>query len=150
MVYLITPSEEKMKKLIGKIINRETISYVIAGICTTLVNLLSYEALYRLGLSNLVANGMAWVIAVTFAYLVNKWNVFRSRSVSSRDETIKIAKFFGARIVTLGIEQAGMYLFVEVLGIYRWLVKGTLAVIVIAVNYIFSKFYIFRNRKKSV
>lgn len=136
-----------MKQLIKKVINRETISYGIAGILTTLVNLFSYETLYRLGLSNLASNGLAWVIAVAFAYILNKRNVFRSRSETSRDETIKIMKFFGARIVTLGIEQLGMYLFVELIGIYRWFIKGILAIIVIIINYNFSKFYIFNGRK---
>lgn len=136
-----------MNKLIKKIVNKETISYTVAGICTTLVNLISYEILYRLGLSNLIANGLAWIIAVAFAYVVNKWNVFHSKSESSLDETVKIIKFFTARVVTLGVEQAGMYLFVEVLGIYRWFVKGALAVIVIVINYIFSKFYIFKRKK---
>jgi putative flippase GtrA len=88
---------------------------------------------------------MAWVIAVTFAYIVNKWSVFRSRSSSAKDELTKMGKFYGARLVTLGVEQLGMYIFIERLGIYRWLVKGGLAVIVIILNYIFSKLYIFKK-----
>lgn len=148
MVYLIIAAEEEMRKLINKLINIETISYVIAGILTTLVNFISYEALYRLGLSNLSSNAAAWLIAVAFAYIVNKWNVFRSKSKNSRDEAINVIKFFGARAVTLGIEQAGIYLFVELLGVYRWLIKGSLTIIVIILNYIFSKFYIFKKTKK--
>ena len=135
-----------VKRLFHKFVNRETIAYAVAGAMTTLVNFISYEGLYRLGLKNLSANALAWVIAVTFAYIVNKWNVFRSRSENTLDETVKVIKFFAARIVTLGIEQFGMYLFVEVLDIYRWFVKGSLMIIVIVVNYIFSKYYIFGNK----
>lgn len=135
-----------MRKIINKIINRETIAYGIAGLLTTLVNLVSYEMLYRLGLSNLMANGLAWFIAVSFAYIVNKWNVFHSRSATSRDETVKIIKFFGARGVTLGVEQLGMYIFVELLGIYRWIIKGSLAIIVIILNYVFSKVFVFKDK----
>lgn len=126
-----------------KLINRETISYAIFGVLTTTINFISYEGLYRLGMSNLTANWMVWVIAVTFAYIVNKWSVFRSRSNSCKDELIKMLKFYGARLVSLGIEQLGLLVFVEILGIYRWLVKGTLSIIVIILNYIFSKLYIF-------
>lgn len=133
--------------LFGKMINRETIAYGIAGVMTTLVNFISYEGLYRLGLSNLSANTIAWFIAVTFAYLVNKWNVFRSKSETSRDEAEKVLKFYGARLVTLGVEQLGMFVFVEQLGVYRWIVKGSLAVIVIILNYIFSKLFIFHRKK---
>ncbi len=135
------------KRLLGRIINRETITYAIAGVCTTLVNFISYEGLYRLTSSNLTANWMAWVIAVTFAYIVNKWNVFRSRSQNAKDETVKVVKFFAARLVTLGVEQLGMYVLVERMGIYRWIIKASLSVIVIILNYIFSKLCIFNEKK---
>lgn len=127
-----------------KLVNRETISYAIFGLMTTIVNFASYEGLYRVGISNLTANWMAWVIAVTFAYIVNKWSVFRSRSRTVKAEMAKISKFYGARLVSLGVEQLGMFIFVDVFGMYRWLVKGILAIIVIVINYIFSKLYIFK------
>lgn len=130
-----------------KLVNRETITYGISGVLTTLVNFVSYELLYRLSASNLTANWMAWVIAVTFAYIVNKWEVFRSRSENAKAEISKIAKFYGARLVSLGVEQIGMYIFVEKLGYYRWLIKIALSVIVIIINYIFSKLYIFNKDK---
>ncbi|NLO10157.1 MAG: GtrA family protein [Clostridiales bacterium] len=128
-----------------KVINRETVSYGIFGILTTIVNFISYEGLYRLGTPNLTANWMAWVIAVTFAYIVNKWSVFRSRSSTINAELAKMGKFYGARLVSLGVEQLGMFVFVEKLGIYRWLIKGALSIIVIIINYIFSKLYIFKK-----
>lgn len=141
--------KEKIRKLWQLSVNRETITYVIAGGMTTIVNFASYEGLYRLGLSNLWANGWAWVIAVTFAYIVNKRNVFMSKSSGILDEASKVTKFFGARLITLGVEQSGMYLFVNRLGFYRLLVKASLAVIVIILNYLFSKLYIFsRNREQ--
>ncbi|TAH66722.1 MAG: GtrA family protein [Anaerolineaceae bacterium] len=135
----------KTHTLYKRVVNRETITYGIFGILTTIVNFVSYEGLYRLGLSNLTSNWMAWVIAVTFAYIVNKWSVFRSRSSTVKAELAKMGKFYGARLLTLGVEQLGIFVFVEILGIYRWLVKGTLSVIVIILNYIFSKLYIFNK-----
>lgn len=136
-----------IKELYSKLFNRETITYAIAGVMTTLVNFASYEALFRTGFDNLTANWIAWVIAVTFAYVVNKTKVFQSKSSSVKDEAAKITKFYGARLVSLGVEQLGMYLFVERLGIYRWFVKASLSVIVIIVNYIFSKLYIFNKKQ---
>lgn len=133
--------------LYKRVVNRETISYVIFGLLTTIVNFVSYEGLYRLGMTNLTANWLAWVIAVTFAYIVNKWSVFRSKSNSAKTEITKMLKFYGARLVSLGVEQLGMLVFVEKLGIYRWLVKGALSIIVIIINYIFSKLYIFNSNK---
>ncbi|MGB4658784.1 MAG: GtrA family protein [Mobilitalea sp.] len=137
----------KMIELFKKIVNRETITYIIAGVLTTLVNFISYESLYRLGIPNLRANAMAWVIAVIFAYIVNKINVFQSKSETIKAETMKLTMFFGARLITLGIEQAGMYLFTERKDFNRLIVKACIAVIVIILNYFFSKLFIF-NRKK--
>lgn len=131
--------------LIKKVVNRETITYIIAGVLTTIVNFISYESLYRLGFKNLTANAIAWVIAVTFAYIVNKKQVFLSKSKSINDEARKVSKFFGARLITLGVEQLGMYIFIDVLGFYRLLVKAIIAVIVIILNYIFSKIFIFNK-----
>ena len=140
-----------MTKLIGlykKIVNRETITYGIAGVLTTIVNFASYESMYRLGVPNLTANAIAWVIAVAFAYIVNKKNVFLSKSDTVKDEASKLTKFFGARLVTLAVEQLGMYIFINQLGFYRLLVKACLAVIVIILNYIFSKLYIFNEKSE--
>ena len=133
--------------LIKKIVNRETIAYIIAGVLTTIVNFISYESLYRLGFKNLTANAIAWVIAVTFAYIVNKKQVFLSKSNSINDEARKVSKFFGARLITLVVEQVGMYIFIDILGFYRLLVKAVIAVIVIILNYLFSKIFIFNKNK---
>jgi putative flippase GtrA len=138
----------KFKKILFKIINRETIAYGIAGVLTTIVNFISYEGLYQLGIPNLTANGIAWFIAVTFAYIVNKKNVFLSQSDTVKDEASKLTKFFGARLITLGVEQLGMYIFINRLGFYRLLVKAGIAVVVIILNYVFSKLYIFNKKTK--
>jgi putative flippase GtrA len=136
----------KLTALFYKIVNRETIAYIIAGVLTTIVNFVSYEGLYRLGIPNLTANALAWVIAVIFAYIVNKKNVFLSKSENVKEEAAKLSKFFGARLLTLVVEQTGMLLFTEILTFNRLIVKACLAVIVIILNYIFSKLYIFNKR----
>lgn len=142
--------EDKLKLIIiglwKKVVNRETITYIFAGVLTTIVNFISYEGLYRLGLENLTANAWAWVIAVTFAYIVNKKNVFQSKSRNVKDEATKVTKFFGARLITLGVEQFGMYLFINRLGFYRLLVKACIAVVVIILNYVFSKIFVFHKK----
>ncbi len=138
---------DKVKRLFGKLVNRETITYAIAGTLTTVVNIISLELLCRIGIPTLTSNAIAWVIAVTFAYLVNKINVFRSKSEDAKDEAKKVTKFFGMRLITLGIEQLGMLVFVVWMGFYRLLVKAFLAVIVIVLNYVFSKLLIFQRKK---
>lgn len=139
---------EKHKKILGKIINREIIVYGIAGVMTTIVNLVSYYFLWNVaGIHNLVANAIAWFIAVTFAYFVNAFWVFRDKITTLREEVIKVVKFFSARGFSLLIEEAGLFIFVEVLHFNNMAVKGVLAVLVIIVNYIFSKLFIFHTNK---
>lgn len=138
---------QKLEKLFKQFVNRETVVYLIAGVLTTAVNFISYETLFQLGIPNLTANALAWAIAVTFAYIVNKIGVFLSSSASVKEEAIKVVKFFGARLVTLGIEQAGMYIFTERIAFNRLLVKACLAVLIIVLNYLFSKLFIFNKDK---
>ena len=139
----------KLTWLFQKFVNRETITYGIAGSLTTIVNLVSLEALCYFGIPTLTANAIAWVIAVTFAYIVNKVNVFRSTSKGVKDEASKVTKFFGLRLITLGVEQLGLLIFVVEMGFNRLLIKILLAVIVIILNYIFSKLFIFQKKDRT-
>lgn len=141
------PMKLKIINMSKKFLNREIITYGIAGVLTTVVNFISYETFFRLGVPNLSANALAWVIAVSFAYIVNKIGVFQSKSEGIAAELMKIIKFFGARVITLGVEQLGMYVFVDRLGYHRLLVKAALTIFVIVLNYIFSKLFIFNNDK---
>jgi len=130
-----------------KFVNRETITYLIAGILTTVVNFISYHLFCNiLGIENLIANAIAWVVAVVFAYIINDLWVFQSKRVGMRQEIEKITKFFGARICSFVIEETGMLFFVNILQLNNLIVKAFLAVIVIILNYFFSKLFIFNKR----
>lgn len=136
----------KLKPLWKRVVNRETITYGIAGVLTTLVNIYSYYLFCNiLGIKNLIANAIAWIVAVVFAYIVNDIWVFQSKVEGLRKEVLKIAKFFGARIVSFLVEEAGLYVFVDVLHWNNLIVKAGLAVVVIILNYLFSKLYIFNK-----
>lgn len=139
--------QKKIDYVWEKAVNRETIAYIIAGILTTIVNFICYEGLYLAGVPNLTANAIAWVAAVLFAYAVNKNQVFRSKSDNIRDEAAKIIKFFSARLATFGVEEGGMFLFIDALGFNHLWVKAFLAVFVILLNYFFSKLYIFNKKR---
>lgn len=134
-------------KLWNKFVNRETISYVVVGVLTTVVNLVTFDLLCnKLHINDLVGNVIAWFIAVAFAYVTNNLIVFRSGIANPKKELEKVIKFFGARVVTLGIEEAGLLVFVTILHFNNMIVKLGLAVIVIIVNYVFSKLFIFNKK----
>jgi putative flippase GtrA len=133
--------------MIKKIINRETFFYAISGILTTVVNLAAfYLFCYILGVNNLISNVIAWFLAVIFAYFVNARVVFLDTKNAGKKEYIKIFKFFLARGLSLIVEEAGLFIFANVFGFNDMLVKGILAVIVIIMNYILSKVFIFNGK----
>ena len=138
--------ENIINKVIKRLLSREVLTYLIAGGLTTIVNFVVYGVLFNyLDVANMVANTIAWVVAVIFAYVVNNYWVFQNETSSSKKEGEKLVKFFSARVITLIIESAGMFVFIDVLNLeqYNMIVKGVIAIIVIILNYIFSKWFVF-------
>ncbi len=157
-----------MKELIKKFVNKETVTYIVFGLMTTVVNLgvfklfdLIFTAASDADLT-LLTNFIAWVAAVVFAFVTNKLWVFESKSWKLSVIKKEIPSFVGARVLTLGIEELGLLIFItwlgfekysiDVFGIFsiggKMLVKAGLAVIVVATNYVLSKFIIFKNKEK--
>ena len=152
-----------IKKLFIKY--KELITYVIFGVLTTLVNFFAFWLFTKIFGEEfyLVNNAIAWVVGVIFAYITNKLFVFESKSWNLKVITKEITGFLGARIFSFLVEEGGMFLFITVLGLGeksltilsltitgQFIVKILLAVIVVVMNYVFSKFFIFKsseNRK---
>ncbi len=133
-----------------KLVNRETVSYVVFGALTTLINIVFYMVCYNtFGIPNLVSNTIAWVAAVLFAYVVNKLFVFCSHNETFRQALREFALFIGARVLSLGIDLLGMYLLVDILSLSGNWAKIGMNVIVLVLNYIFSKLFIFRKNAVS-
>lgn len=145
------------KKLI-----REAVSYVFFGVLTTLVNIVVYAAANRVLGKNLYLfnNVIAWVIAVAFAYVTNKLWVFESKSWERSLIARELRQFVVARLFSLGVEELGLYLMIDVLSFERlsWALAGysftgedlakiIMQVIVVLLNYVFSKLLIFRKPK---
>ena len=144
-----------MKELIKKVINKETILYLIFGVLTTLVNLgVKYALLFTvLNADNpfelQVSIIISWIVACLFAYITNRIWVFESKS---KNIIMEMLKFFGARLVTLGMEMFIMYIFVTALGLNSdmWVVIWTIVtqILIIIGNYVLSKIFVFKNKKK--
>ena len=149
---------DKLKKLL----NRETILYIIFGVATTLVNYIVFHLLYNVlwhQRSSLLANAAAFVAAVIFAFVVNKLFVFESKSWSAATLKREIPSFLAARIGSFGIEEAGLFLAEKVLKLggviaitlgsltLDWItvIKVALAFVVVALNYVFCKLIVFKK-----
>ena len=141
-----------------KLINRETITYLTFGVLTTVINYAVFAVFfYFLGKdSALMSNLLAFIVAIIFSYITNKLFVFQSKSWQLSVLKSEIPAFIVSRLLSFGIEELGIFLAANVfainkaefLGINGMLyVKLALSVIVIIMNYFFSKFVIFKPDK---
>ena len=113
---------EKIKNLIIKY--RSFIFYGIFGVFTTIVNIVTYNiCYYRIEISNTFSNVVAWVLAVTFAYLTNKAWVFESKSWRWRIIKKEIAAFVSCRLATGILDLIIMYVCVDIMGMQAMIMK---------------------------
>ena len=133
------------------------LSYLFFGALTTLINFLVYFPLYNwLGFSGLLSNMIAWVVAVAFAFVTNKLFVFESKSWKPKVLFKELPTFVGARLLTLGLEEAGLLVLIEWLHLDtvltlpfiggEMIIKIIISVVVVVLNYVFSKVLIFKKK----
>ncbi len=131
----------KMNSLFKKY--KEQILYIVFGAATTLVNIASYFLLSKLPLSTAIATILAWLISVIFAFFTNRKYVFEA----SKNGFLKqLFGFFSMRIATGVLDLLIMILFVDALEFNDMLIKVLSNILVIILNYIFSKFLVFKSK----
>ena len=127
--------------------NTELVAYVLAGVATTVVNYVVYFVATRVfGLGVMGGTWVAWFLAVAFGYVVNKAFVFHTHCDSVGALARECASFFAMRLVSLGMETALMYVTVEMLHLNDLAMKLIINLLVILLNYVFSKLVIFRKK----
>ena len=129
--------EKVMKKLTGlfwKCYNNDILRYIFWGGCTTLVNLISFYILRKCHLGLNTAN-------------VYSMFVFQDKCETLKDHIQPFVKFISARLVSMVVEVGGVWLLVEVMGLNDMIGKFITQFIVMALNYLFSKFFIFTTGK---
>lgn len=133
-----------IQDLLSKFINYETISYLIVGILTTVLSIVVFAICHRkMKMGTILSNIISWIIAVAFAFIANKIFVFRSPSWALAVVSKELIGFVSARLLTLGFDVAFVYVTVDKLHWNDILSKFTSNVVVMIVNYIASKLFIF-------
>lgn len=125
-----------MKKL-----NKEVIRYIIAGILTTLISILSYNICRNININYETSTVLSWIIAVLFAYFINSLFVFQNK----KNNLQEFFKFVFCRLLSLAIEFVCMILMVEILKINDRMAKIVVQGIVFILNYVFSKLIVFKK-----
>ena len=124
--------------------HREVLLYLVFGGLTTLVNVVTFGVMTDgLGIHYTISNAVAWIASVAFAYVTNRKWVFESRSSHILRE---MCLFVGCRVFSGLCDMGVLVLCVEVLSMSTMLAKLLTQVIVVVLNYVFSKLIVFRRK----
>lgn len=144
--------KEKLLSLLKK--HWEVISYLFFGGCTTLVSWLTYGLFVgTLAMPLMAGKVLSWICAVTFAFVTNKLWVFRSKAMDGRILLREALEFFGSRVATGVVEILGLPLLMKLgldqsmFGVEGFVANAVISIVVIVLNYIVSKFLVFRKKK---
>lgn len=139
--YFMDKLEPLIKNIYTK--HKEKILYLFFGFLTVAINLLSYKALRTIGIQYKSSTNIAFVVAVLFAFFTNKHIVFQKGNNYKRE----ILLFFAVRIFTQILNYIGLIFMVERLYINDLVGQAALNVVIIILNYIFSKYAIFIHKE---
>ncbi len=142
-----------MQRIFKKIIdfynqNKSVLLYLIFGGLTTFISIFTFILFNEiLNINELIANVFSWIFAVLFAFFTNKNWVFHSDAAGKRAFQEGVS-FFAGRLSTLGIEEVIMLIFVTWLNFSGTVVKVAAQVVVLVLNYLISKFLVFRGKSE--
>ncbi len=174
LLFRIFKKESFLGKLIDKFFTKEIITYLFFGVVTTVVNLGTFYIFKKLfisigwdgffnillekaGLVNalrffgegtdyLDANLIAWVTAVIFAFVTNKLWVFDSKSWKPSVAGKEFTGFIGARLFSFAVETVMMFVMITLLSWHDLIAKTIVGIVVVIINYVFSKLIIFKEK----
>lgn len=139
-----------MVDLIKKIIANDKMRYLIAGGCTTFVNLILFFILRMFtDIGRNTCNAIAIAMAIAFAYFANKFFVFKSKKQGIWGTISEAIAFFGARMVSMAVEILGFAILCDSFRFNELVSKIMVQVVVLVLNYMFSKLFVFKKRRKN-
>ena len=117
--------------------------YLFFGGLTFVISVITYAFFnVSLGMNELVANIFSWILAVLFAFFTNRIWVFDGKTNGAKEFFVH---FFGGRVATLVVEEVILFVFITKLGFGSMVVKIAAQIIVIVLNYVISKLWVFRK-----
>ena len=128
---------------------REGVAYLIFGVLTTVIDyVISNVLFYWTKVPTLPAQTIAWIAAVLFAFVTNKWWVFESHTLIPSEVWKEFVSFIICRIATFAFNLAALFVMVDLMGMEFFFCKLLISVVVIVLNYVFSKILIFAKKKE--
>lgn len=127
---------------------REGIAYLIFGGLTTVIDyVISNVLFYWTRVPTIPAQTIAWVAAVLFAFVTNKWWVFESRTLVPKEVWKEFVSFVACRVATFLFNLAALAVMVDMMHMEFFVCKLLISVVVVILNYVFSKILIFTTKK---
>ena len=139
---------DTLKNIAKKVLNREVIFYTIFGILSTLVNFITFYILTKISVEENLANFIAIIMAVLFAYFTNRKIVFNSKAETFKEKLKEFYKFILGRVFTMFVEMFGFYLLFNIMNIHEIISKLVITIIVVILNFFISKFFAFKKQNK--
>lgn len=127
--------------------NKEVIAYLFFGVCTTLINWVSYYICFNMcSVSNVLSTIIAWVLSVVFAFFTNKMWVFGSKSFRAKTMIPESVSFLASRAFTGVLDVIIMWITVDICQFNASLWKLLSNIIVVILNYVLSKLFVFKKK----
>ncbi len=133
--------------MLKKVLNRETALYIIFGTATSLENIALFQLLFLAGFDYKVGNIITLIVVKLTAYVLNKLYVFRSRCHNFGELCMEFLRFVFARGITMLVEYLGLIMLIEVFVVDKLISKVFLTVLIVILNYILGKLFVFKGGK---
>lgn len=125
--------------------NKEMLLYLFFGFLSFVMSISTYALFNKVfNINELLANIFSWIITVMFAFFTNRIWVFDSPTKSIAEFMKQMSSFYWGRIITLVIEEIILFVFITLLGMSSMLIKVIAQVVVIVLNYVISKLFVFK------
>ena len=146
-----------MKSLVKKFFDNEILSYLFFGLATTIVSVVSRMLCYEVTGNEILATIIGDVLGILFAFVTNDTIVFKQKR---QDWPSRLIKFFTARLATMGLNLLLTFIFVtslpQIIGQFvnnnikmvNTIETFVAQVLIIVLNYVFSKIFVFKNKDK--
>jgi len=125
---------------------KEVILYLVFGVLTTVINIVAFYLFNNiLQIDYKISNVVAWFLSVIFAFITNKSIVFESKNKSKKETTKEVISFIVARIFSLVVDMLLMIFMIDALKTNDLIAKIIVNIVVVVINYVLSKFLIFKK-----
>ena len=127
--------------------NKEVLMYLFFGGIAFFLNLALFALFHEMmQIDELIANVLSWILCVLFQFFTNRTWVFDGHVDGAKAFAVQMGSFFGGRIFTLVVEEVIIAIFITWLGFNSMIVKLVAQIIVIVLNYIVSKLFVFKEK----